>query len=162
MDWESTVPYKQWNILPKEFWAKVNFICIIMESRKLVLMVLLAGQTRRHRHKGQTCGHSGGRRGPDGIIWESSLRNIYITICNVDIPWEFGVWLKHLEVIGREPKALSSVITWRGGMGKEVGGEFKREGTYVQAWPIHVDIYQKPSQYCNYPVIRNFKREIVL
>ena len=47
-------------------------------------------------------------------------------------------------------------------MGKEVGGEFKREGTYVQAWPIHVDIYQKPSQYCNYPVIKNFKREIVL
>ena len=54
MDWESTVPYKQWNILPKEFWAKVNFICIIMESRKLVLMILLAGQRRKHRHKEQT------------------------------------------------------------------------------------------------------------
>ena len=33
-------------------------------------------------------------------------------------------------------------------MGKEVGGEFKREGTYAYPWPIHVDVYQKPSQSC--------------
>ena len=30
------------------------------------------------------------------------------------------------------------------GMGREVGGEFKREGTYVYLWPIHVDVWQKP------------------
>ena len=126
MDWESTVPYKQWNILPKEFWAKVNFICIIMESRKLVLMVLLAGQTRRHRHKGQTCGHSGGRRGPDGIIWESSLRNIHITICKVDIrgvvcltqtPW--GDWQ------GTQSSVLSDNLEGRDGEG---GGRGVQEG----------------------------------
>ena len=33
-------------------------------------------------------------------------------------------------------------------MGKEVGGRFKREGTYVYLQQIHVDVRQKPSQYC--------------
>ena len=30
----------------------------------------------------------------------------------------------------------------------EMGGSFRREGTYVYLWLIHVDICQKPSQYC--------------
>ena len=32
--------------------------------------------------------------------------------------------------------------------GWEVGGRFKREGTYIYLWLIHVDVWQKPSQYC--------------
>ena len=35
-----------------------------------------------------------------------------------------------------------------GGMGLEVGGRFKREGTYKYLWLIHVGIWQKPTQYC--------------
>ena len=35
------------------------------------------------------------------------------------------------------------------------GRRFKREGTYVYLWLIHVDVWQKPSQYCNYPLIKN-------
>ena len=38
-----------------------------MESRKMVFMSLFAGQEYRHRHRGQTCGHSGGRRGWDEL-----------------------------------------------------------------------------------------------
>ena len=30
----------------------------------------------------------------------------------------------------------------------KVGGRFKREGTYVYLWLIHVDAWQKPTQYC--------------
>ena len=30
----------------------------------------------------------------------------------------------------------------------EVGGRFKREGTYVYIWLIHVGMWQKPTQYC--------------
>ena len=30
----------------------------------------------------------------------------------------------------------------------EVGGRSKREGTYVYLWLIHVDVCQKPTQYC--------------
>ena len=33
-------------------------------------------------------------------------------------------------------------------MGWEVGGRFKREKTYVYLWLIHVDIWQKLTQYC--------------
>ena len=38
-----------------------------MESRKMVLMILGAGQQRRHGHKEQTSGHSGKRRGGDDL-----------------------------------------------------------------------------------------------
>jgi len=30
----------------------------------------------------------------------------------------------------------------------EVGEKFKREGTYVCLWLIHVDAWEKPRQYC--------------
>ena len=30
----------------------------------------------------------------------------------------------------------------------EVGGRFRREGTYVHRQLIHVDVWQKPTQYC--------------
>ena len=36
-----------------------------MESSKMVLMDLFAGQQWRHRHREQTCGHSG--EGEDGV-----------------------------------------------------------------------------------------------
>ena len=36
----------------------------------------------------------------------------------------------------------------RGVMGWEVGRRFKREGTYVYLWLIHVDVRQRPIQYC--------------
>ena len=32
-------------------------------------------------------------------------------------------------------------------MAGEMGGRFKREGTYVYLWLIHVDVWQKPTQY---------------
>ena len=35
-----------------------------------------------------------------------------------------------------------------GGMGWEVGGRVKSEGTYVYLWLIHTDVWQKPTQYC--------------
>ena len=35
-----------------------------------------------------------------------------------------------------------------GGMGVEVGGRFKEEGTYVYLWLIYADVWQKPIQYC--------------
>ena len=43
---------------------------------------------------------------------------------------------------------LGSVTTWKGGMGGEVGGRFRREGIYVYLWLIHADVCQKPTQFC--------------
>jgi len=38
----------------------------------------------------------------------------------------------------------------------EVGGRFKREGTYIYLWLIHVDVWQKPTTFqSNYPPIKN-------
>ena len=31
--------------------------------------------------------------------------------------------------------------------GVEEGGRFKREGTYVYLWPVHVDVWQSPTQH---------------
>ena len=33
-------------------------------------------------------------------------------------------------------------------MEREVGGKFKREGTYMDLWLIHVGVWQKWIQYC--------------
>ena len=32
--------------------------------------------------------------------------------------------------------------------GWEVGGRFKREGTSVRLWLVHIHVWQKPTQYC--------------
>ena len=42
---------------------------------------------------------------------------------------------------------LGSVTILRGGMRREVGGRFKREGTYVYLRLIHVDVWRKATQY---------------
>ena len=39
------------------------------------------------------------------------------------------------------------VTSQRGGKGWEVAGRFKREGTHVHLWLIHVDVQQKSNQY---------------
>ena len=46
-----------------------------MESRKMVLMNLLAGQQGRHRNREETCGHSGARRGWDE--WRRAWKDIH-------------------------------------------------------------------------------------
>ena len=40
-------------------------------------------------------------------------------------------------------------------MEREVGGRFKKEGTYVHLCLVHVDVWQKPSQWCNHSPIKN-------
>ena len=39
-------------------------------------------------------------------------------------------------------------------MGREVGGGFKKEGTHVYLWLTHVDVWQKPSQYCKVIILQ--------
>ena len=39
-------------------------------------------------------------------------------------------------------------------MGSEVGGAFSREGTRAYLWPVHADVWQKPSQYCKVIVLQ--------
>ena len=54
-----------------------------MESRKIVLNNLFAGQQWRNRHREQTCGH--GERGGEGVIYGKSNMEAYITIWKINI-----------------------------------------------------------------------------
>ena len=51
--------------------------------------------------------------------------------------------------------------TQRGGMGLGVGGarEAQKGGDICILRLIHVDVWQKPTQYCNYPSIKNKLRK---
>ena len=40
------------------------------------------------------------------------------------------------------------MIILKNPLGREVGGRSKREGAYVYLWLIHVNVWQKPMQYC--------------
>ena len=62
-----------------------------MESRKMVLKSLFAGQQWRNRHK-QTYGHR--ERGGEGKMYGESNMETYITIYKIDSQWEFAVWLR--------------------------------------------------------------------
>jgi len=39
-----------------------------------------------------------------------------------------------------------------------MGEGFRREGTYVYLWLIHVDVWQKPTQCCKAIVLQSKKR----
>ena len=55
--------------------------------------------------------------------------------------WEFAAGLRELK------QGLCSNLK-RGGMQREMGEKFKREGTYVYLWLIHGDIWQKTTKFC--------------
>ena len=54
---------------------------------------------------------------------EKSNMETYITMCKIESQWEFAVWLRKLK--------HGLCINLEGGMGRERGGRFKREGIYV-------------------------------
>ena len=63
-----------------------------MESRKMVLKNLFAGQQWRNRHREWTYRH--GVRGGKGEIYGESNMETYITTCKIDSHREFAVWLR--------------------------------------------------------------------
>ena len=65
-------------------------------------------------------------------MYGKSNMETYITICKIDSQQEFAVWLRKLK--------QGLCINLRGGMGREMGGRFKREEIYVYLWLIHVEV----------------------
>ena len=60
---------------------------------------------------------------------------MYIIICKIDDQCKFDAW-----------RALKA-----GALGKPIGMDWEGGpgwGTHVHCWLIHVDIWQKPPQYC--------------
>ena len=96
-----------------------------MKSRKMVLMNLFAGQSWRHRHREQTCGHSGGGRKWDELREQHG--NIYNTERKTESQWEFAV--RHREI---NPVVCDNLqrVGWGG---KREGGSRGRGHTYTCA-----------------------------
>ena len=67
-----------------------------MESRKMALMNLFAGEQWRNWHREQTYGHGGGKEGEGKMYGESDME-IYNTIYKIYSQWEFAVWLRELK-----------------------------------------------------------------
>ena len=44
---------------------------------------------------------------------------------------------------GKYPEFSKKVYNFKNGDGRS-----KKEGTYIYLWLIHVDVWQKPTQYC--------------
>ena len=91
---------------------------------------LFAGQQWRNRHREQTYGH--GERGGEGEMYRESNTETYITICKIDSQQEFAMWLRKVK--------YRLCISLEGGMGREMGGSFKREGIHVYLCLIHVEV----------------------
>ena len=58
-----------------------------------------------------------------------------ITICKTDSQWEFAVCLRELK-----QGLCINLEGWEWGERRGRAGRFKREGTYVDLWLIHVDV----------------------
>ena len=70
-----------------------------MASRKIVLMIQLAGQKRRQRHKEQTCGHSGGRRARGDLReehWNLYIYNIDNHMCGYQCTCVCIIFIYHV------------------------------------------------------------------
>ena len=65
-------------------------------------------------------------------MYAESNMETYITTCKIDRQWEFPIWLRNSN--------RGSISTARGGMGREMGGKFKREVIYVYLWLILVEV----------------------
>ena len=66
-----------------------------MESRKMVLKNLFAGQQWRHRHREQT--YEYGERGGEDEMYGKNNMETYITTCEIDSQWEFAIWLRKIK-----------------------------------------------------------------
>ena len=68
--------------------------------------------------------------GREGEMYGKSNMETYITIRRIDSQWKFAVWLRKLK-----QGLCINLEGWDG----EGDGRFKREGTYVCLWLIHVE-----------------------
>ena len=109
-----------------------------MEFRKMVTITLYAKQKKRHRCTEQTFGLCGRRRGCD--VSREQHRNMYIIYSETD----------HQSRLMHETRARAWCIgkTQRDRVEREVGGGRSGWGTHVNPWLIHVNVWQKPLQYC--------------
>ena len=66
-------------------------------------------------------------------------------------------------MLGREGKYFASLIKLLNNLLHKnvlLGGRFKRKGTDIYRWLIHVNIWQKPAQHCKAIILQLKNKEI--
>ena len=116
---------KLWKIL-KEMGAPDHLTCL---SRNLY-----EGQEATVRNRHETM---------DWFKIEKAVRQVCILS-----PCLFNFYAEYIMKNAGLDESHTGIKIAGSGMGLEVGGRFKTEGTYVYLWLIHVDIWEKPTQYC--------------
>ena len=56
----------------------------------------------------------------------------YITICKIHSQWEFAVYLRKLK--------QGLCINLEGGVGRQMGGSFKKEVIHIYLWLILIEV----------------------
>ena len=102
------------------------------------MMTLYARQQKRHRCKEQTFGLCGRRWGWDDL--REQHWNTCITICEIDHQSKFNAWNRAL-------KASALGQPWGMGWGGRLE-EGSGWSTNVHPWLSHINVWQKPLQYC--------------
>ena len=95
----------------------------------MIMKNLFAGEQWRNRHREWTYEH--GERGGEAEMCGESNEETYISMCKMHSQRELAVCLRKLK------QGLCTNL--EGGMGREMGGRFRREGTFVYLWLIHVE-----------------------
>ena len=72
-------------------------------------------------------------------IGEERMRCMERVTCKLTLPYVKYIANGNL-LYGLGNSNMGPVSTWRGRMGREMGGRFKRAETYVHLWLIHVEV----------------------
>ena len=97
----------------------------------------MQNRKKRHRCTEETFGLCGRRRGWD--VLREQHQNMYILyVKRITSPG----WMHETSAQG-----WCTGKTQRDGMGKEVGAGIGM-GTHVNPWLLHINVWQKPLQYC--------------
>ena len=121
-----------------------------MEFRNMVMITLYAKKKKRHRCTEQTFGVCGRRQGLD--VLREQHWNMYIIKGETDHqPRLVGCMRK---VLGAGTLERRRGIRWRGRCEGASGW-----GTHVTPWLIHVNVWQKPLQYCKVISLQLIKKK---
>ena len=118
-----------------------------MES--MVLMKLFCRAAIK-THREQTLTQGGGRKEKMGCMDRVSSKLIF--------PYVKKRASGNLLYVSGNSKQGSNNL--EGGTRREMGGRFRREGTYVYLWLIHVEVWLKPVQFCK-AIILQLKKKII-
>ena len=109
-----------------------------MEFKKMVTITLYAWQQKKHRCIEQTSGLCGRRRGWD--VLREQHWHLYVIKCETDRQPRLDAWDKCSGLVHWEdPEG------WDGEGGRRWGSGWE---THINPWLIHVNVWQKPLQYC--------------